>query len=119
MAKKTAQMNVTVTNQMKWLYDAAARKAGFEKARLAAAGFLLVMESPALRQIALDRLEEFETKDYAGATEEQVGAYAKQLRDASTRDDFERRLRLELQIADGRSSGGRPRAPKAKTPERY
>jgi len=73
MPERRPQINFQVVPSMKILYEEA-KNAGYWVTRCCAAGFLLMMEDPQIRQRALNRLREWEA-EYADADHEQIRAF--------------------------------------------
>jgi hypothetical protein len=71
--QRRPQINFQVTPSMKTLYEEA-RLHGHWVTRLCAAGFLLVVEDPALRRRALQRLREWEAR-FDQADPEQIRTF--------------------------------------------
>ncbi|MBK8914040.1 MAG: hypothetical protein IPM64_05450 [Phycisphaerales bacterium] len=67
------QINFQVEKPLKLLYDEAG-DSGMRASRLCAAGLLLMIENPAARRRAINRLREWEQK-FADASAEQVRAF--------------------------------------------
>lgn len=74
------QINFQVDPSMKMLYEEA-RANGHWVTRLCAAGLLLMVEDPAARRKALNRLIEWEA-DYAGASAQQIRGFVQGAQDA-------------------------------------
>jgi hypothetical protein len=70
MPDRKPQINFQVEPSMKVLYEEA-KGAGHWVTRLCAAGFLLMVEDPALRQQALNRLRDWESA-YGASDEEEI-----------------------------------------------
>jgi len=73
MAKRRPQINFQVEESMKLLYEEA-RAQGHWVTRLCAAGLLLLIEDPVIRQRAISRLREWEA-EFADASPEQIRAF--------------------------------------------
>jgi hypothetical protein len=73
MAKRKAQINFQVDDAMKLLYDEA-RISGHWVTRFCSAGLLLMVEEPAVRLRALNRLREWEA-EYAEASADEIRAF--------------------------------------------
>jgi hypothetical protein len=69
-AKRRPQINFQVDPCMKTLYEES-RNSGHWVTRLCAAGLLLLVEDPAIRLRAINRLREWEV-DYADATPDEI-----------------------------------------------
>ncbi len=73
MPARKPQINFQVDEPMKLLYDEA-KISGHLVTRLCAAGLLMLVEDPALRLKALNRLRDWE-QQYADASPEQIRAF--------------------------------------------
>ncbi len=73
MAKRKPQINFQVGEPLKLLYDEA-KMSGHYVARFCAAGLLQMVEDPTARQIALNRLRDWE-EEFADATPAQIRAF--------------------------------------------
>ena len=73
MAARKPQINFQVAEHMKTLYEES-KTCGHWVTRLCAAGFLLMVEDPVVRQRALNRLREWEA-EYAGANADEIRAF--------------------------------------------
>lgn len=70
MSSRRPQINFQVEPALKLLYEEA-RAEGHWVTRLCAAGLLLMVENPALRAAAIERLRDWEV-EYAAASAEQI-----------------------------------------------
>ena len=77
MAARKPQINFQVAHNMKTLYEQS-RACGYWVTRLCAAGFLLMVEDPALRMRALNRLREWEAA-YADADADEIREFVQGL----------------------------------------
>ncbi len=83
MQRRKPQINFQVDSAMKMLYEEA-KISGHWVTRFCAAGLLLMVEDPAIRVRALNRLRDWEAQ-YADATEEQIRAFVQGAQDALQR----------------------------------
>jgi len=95
-AKRLPQINFQVIEPMKLLYDEA-KASGHWVTRFCAAGFLMMVEDPGLRQRAINRLRDWEVA-FADASADETREFVAGAQDA---------LR-----APARGSGRGPRAPR-------
>lgn len=98
------QINFQVDRSMKLLYEEA-KACGHWVTRLCAAGLLLLVERPALRRDALNRLREWED-EYDGAGEEKIRAFVQNAEDA-TRSGL-RGMKPGPKSRRGKKTAGRP-----------
>lgn len=95
-AKRLPQINFQVIEPMKLLYDEA-KASGHWVTRFCAAGFLLMVEDPDVRQRAINRLRDWEA-DFADASADEIRDFVSGAQDAMR--------------SGSRGSGRGPRAPR-------
>lgn len=75
MSLKKKEISFQVVDDLKQIYDIVGETGALKGTRLCAAGFLLVLENPAVRHHALRRLGEFERGEQSPSGEDDVRAY--------------------------------------------
>ncbi len=75
MTQRKPQINFQVDDAMKLLYEEA-KASGHWVTRFCAAGFLLMVEDPAARERAIDRLREWEA-EYGSATQAEIREFVR------------------------------------------